>query len=96
MVTVVASAYVDGLEPVKICPKCASIRVNWIAGGLIGAVYKCDDCNYIGKTIIVVTNLKPATFMGHKSEAMLLAAEDEESLSLLTTFSEIKPGTEVH
>lgn len=50
----------------------------------------------IGKTIIVITNLKPATFMGYKSEAMLLAAENEESLSLLTTFSDIEPGTEVH
>ncbi|MFG1460249.1 MAG: hypothetical protein AAE987_02580 [Thermoplasmataceae archaeon] len=44
----------DGLEPVKICPKCASIHVNWIAGGLIGAVYKCDDCNYIGSFILEV------------------------------------------
>jgi methionyl-tRNA synthetase/tRNA-binding protein len=60
----------------------------------IASSYRPDDL--IGKTIIVVTNLKPATFMGHKSEAMLLAAEDEGSLSLLTTFSEIKPGTEVH
>ena len=50
----------------------------------------------IGKTIIVITNLKPATFMGYKSEAMLLAAENEGSLSLLTTFSDIEPGTEVH
>ncbi|MEM0155833.1 MAG: hypothetical protein QW597_04435 [Thermoplasmataceae archaeon] len=41
-------------DMVKICPKCGSIHVNWIAGGIAGAVYKCDDCNYVGAFILEV------------------------------------------
>ncbi|MGC8514585.1 MAG: hypothetical protein ACP5OC_00430 [Thermoplasmata archaeon] len=44
----------DGTQQVKICPKCGSVYINWIAGGLIGAVYKCDDCNYVGPFILEV------------------------------------------
>jgi hypothetical protein len=44
----------DGAQQVKICPKCGSVYINWIAGGLIGAVYKCDDCNYVGPFILEV------------------------------------------
>lgn len=33
-------------EMIKICPKCASTRVHWVAGGLIGAIYRCNDCGY--------------------------------------------------
>ncbi len=44
----------DGGQQIKICPKCGSVYVNWIAGGLIGAVYKCDDCNYVGPFILEV------------------------------------------
>ncbi|EQD60076.1 hypothetical protein B1B_07911 [mine drainage metagenome] len=44
----------DGNRQIKICPKCGSVYVNWIAGGLIGAVYKCDDCNYVGPFILEV------------------------------------------
>lgn len=38
----------------KICPECGSIHVNWIAGGIVGAVYKCDDCNYVGSFVLEV------------------------------------------
>lgn len=41
-------------DMVKICPKCGSIHINWIAGGIIGAVYKCDECNYVGAFILEV------------------------------------------
>ena len=42
------------IDMIKICPKCGSIRVNWIAGGIAGAVYKCDDCNYVGSFILEI------------------------------------------
>lgn len=41
-------------DMMKICPKCGSIHVNWIAGGIAGAVYRCDDCNYIGSFVLEV------------------------------------------
>src|SRR3989344_2793331 len=43
----------------------------------------------IGKTIIVVKNLEPAVLRGIKSEGMLLAAENEGKIVLLTTEKEI-------
>ena len=49
----------------------------------------------IGKNVIIVANLKPATIQGEKSEGMILAAQDKKLLSLLTTDREIKQGSKV-
>jgi len=49
----------------------------------------------IGKTIIVVNNLKKAKFMGLDSEAMLLSAEAGEFLSLLTTDRDMPSGIRI-
>ncbi len=49
----------------------------------------------LGKTIVVVTNLKRAKFMGFESEAMLLAVEKDQFLSLLTADRETPPGLSI-
>ena len=50
----------------------------------------------VGKKVVVVTNLKPATLAGVKSEGMLLCAEDENgNLSLLTSEKEMPHGAEI-
>ncbi len=50
----------------------------------------------MGKTIVVVANLEPATIGGIKSEAMLLAAKNTEGkYSLLTVEGKVMPGTSV-
>jgi len=49
----------------------------------------------IGKTIIIVTNLKPAKLMGIESQGMVLAAGDSEVCGLATIFEEVDPGTKV-
>jgi len=49
----------------------------------------------IGKTIIIVANLKPKKVFGLESQGMLLAVEDEKGVSLLTTDREVKPGLRV-
>lgn len=49
----------------------------------------------VGKTIVVVTNLKKATFMGLESQGMLLAVEKGDFLSLITTDRESPPGLRV-
>jgi methionyl-tRNA synthetase len=56
--------------------------------------YKKEDM--VGKTIIVVSNLKPAKMRGIVSNGMLLAAEADGSVILLTTDSEIEPGAKIH
>ncbi|MCA9405732.1 MAG: methionine--tRNA ligase subunit beta [Candidatus Omnitrophica bacterium] len=49
----------------------------------------------IGKKIIFVANLEPATIRGEESQGMILAVSDDESLSVLTTEREIKLGSRV-
>ena len=49
----------------------------------------------IGKTIIIVANLKPAKLMGIESQGMVLAAGDSEVRGLVTILEEVDPGTKV-
>ncbi|MGH7147124.1 MAG: methionine--tRNA ligase [Nitrospiraceae bacterium] len=49
----------------------------------------------VGKTIIIVANLKPAKLMGIESQGMVLAAGDSEVCGLATILEEVDPGTKV-
>ncbi|NLF19662.1 MAG: methionine--tRNA ligase [Lentisphaerae bacterium] len=49
----------------------------------------------VGRTVIVVANLKPATLFGVTSEGMLLAARRGKRLSLLTVDGDIPSGAAV-
>lgn len=49
----------------------------------------------IGKTIVIVANLKPAKLMGIESQGMVLAAGDSEVRGLLTILEDVEPGTKV-
>jgi methionyl-tRNA synthetase len=49
----------------------------------------------IGKNIIVVANLQPATIRGIESRGMLLAAKSEGTLRLLTVDGDISPGASI-
>lgn len=58
-----------------------------------GIAEKVTADEIIGKTIIVVANLAPATLMGVESNGMLLAtAADGENFALLTTSSTVESG----
>ena len=47
----------------------------------------------VGKRIIIVANLKPATLMGVTSQGMLLAVQDEDiGMSLVTVDKDAAPG----
>ncbi len=68
-------------------------EVRQIVSG-IKAWYKPDQM--VGKKVMVVTNLKPATLAGMLSEGMILCAEDDEgNLSLMIPERDVKPGSEV-
>jgi methionyl-tRNA synthetase len=57
----------------------------------IGKSYSPDELT--GKSVVVVTNLKPAKLMGIESNGMLLAATDSEGvLSILTPEKDVKQG----
>jgi methionyl-tRNA synthetase len=49
----------------------------------------------VGKNIIIVSNLAEAKIRGHLSQGMLLAAEDEMGVSVLTVSREMKPGSRI-
>lgn len=50
----------------------------------------------VGKSIVVVANLQPATLMGHESQGMLLAASDSNGkLSIVTVLDDIASGSVV-
>ncbi len=59
----------------------------------IGKDYKPEEL--IGKTIVVVANLKPAKLMGVESHGMLLATDTEKGLTVLAFDREAKTGGKI-
>lgn len=59
----------------------------------IGKTY--DPETLIGKTIVIVANLKPAKLMGVESQGMVLAAGDAEVKSLVTVLDPVESGIKV-
>jgi methionyl-tRNA synthetase len=59
----------------------------------IAKTYKPEDL--IGKHVILVANLKPVKLRGIESNGMILAASDDNTLTLLTPMAEIKSGADV-
>lgn len=39
---------------VIVCPKCLSCRVILYMGGIVGKIYKCLDCGYVGGIVLDV------------------------------------------
>ena len=66
-------------------------RRQIVAG--IGTKYAPEEL--LGKTVIVVANLKPAKLMGVESSGMILAAGGREVAALATFLEEIDPGTTI-
>lgn len=49
----------------------------------------------VGKTVVVVTNLKPAMLRGVESQGMVLAAQDTSGLTLVAPERPLAPGSVV-
>ena len=61
----------------------------------IAAFYE-DPSVLIGKRILFVANFEPRQMMGVESQGMILSAVDfDESLSVVTTTKDVKPGSQV-
>lgn len=54
-----------------------------------------DEQVLVGKKVPFVTNLEPRSLMGHESQGMILAVNDDEHFSLLNVDGEIKNGTNI-
>lgn len=59
----------------------------------IGKKYAPEEL--IGRTVVIVANLKPAKLMGIESQGMALAAGDADVLELLILQHDVPPGTKV-
>ena len=60
----------------------------------IAAWYKPEDL--VGKTVVVVANLKPAKLRGVESNGMLLAADTESGANVVFLPDTVKPGASIH
>ncbi|RJR46863.1 MAG: methionine--tRNA ligase [Desulfobacteraceae bacterium] len=49
----------------------------------------------VGKQVVILANLQPATLMGVESQGMVLAAEDKNGSRLLMPDAPVKPGSKV-
>ena len=93
-VEIKAATIIDA-EQVKKSDKLLKIQVDLdseqrqIVSG-IAKFYQPEDI--IGKKVAVVTNLKPAKLMGRKSEGMILSAEKDGVLTLVSLHSAIPNG----
>jgi methionyl-tRNA synthetase len=56
---------------------------------------KYDPSELVGKTIVIVANLKPAKLMGIESQGMVLAAGDTDVQGLVTVLEPVASGTKV-
>ena len=60
-----------------------------------GIAESYDPAALVGKTVVVVTNLKPAKLMGVESNGMVLAGSIDGKAVLCTFDAEVAPGTKV-
>jgi len=67
-------------------------EVRQVVAG-IGKRYTPEEL--MGKSVVIVANLKPAKLMGEESQGMLLAASSGGALAVATFDREIKPGSKV-
>jgi methionyl-tRNA synthetase len=59
----------------------------------IGKKYEPEQL--VGRSIVIVANLKPAKLMGIESQGMVLAAGDAEVKGLVSIVEDVDPGTKV-
>lgn len=76
----------------KILVDLGSLGTRQTISSLVG-YYEPNDLQ--GKRVVFLVNLKQAKFSGEVSQGMLLAAEIDGKLALLTTDHEIQPGARI-
>lgn len=67
-------------------------EVRQIVSG-IKQYYEAEEL--IGKKVVVVTNLKPIKLRGVESKGMILAAEKDGKLTLVSTLEDIESGATI-
>jgi methionyl-tRNA synthetase len=89
---------IKNAENIKKSDKLLKLTVDDGGSGrqIIGGIAKAyQPQDLIGRRIVFVANLKPATLMGQKSEGMVLAALDGEAMSLIQPDGDIAAGAPI-
>ena len=89
---VLESKKVEGADKLLVSQVKIGEEVRQIVSGI--AKYY-DPADFVGKKVIVVTNLKPVKLRGVLSEGMILAASEGGKLCICTPDGDIAPGAEV-
>ena len=76
---------------------CSQVKIGSQVRQIVSGIRKYySPEEMVGKKVMVVTNLKPATLAGVKSEGMILCAEDAEgNLSLMVPEKNMPAGAEI-
>jgi methionyl-tRNA synthetase len=73
-----------------------SIRVGEETRTLVAGVAEhYEPASLVGRKVVIVANLEPATLMGVESNGMVLAASHEGTVSLLTLDKDVPSGSKV-
>ena len=92
-------AKVKACEPIKRAKKLLKLTLDdgegerVVASG-IAAWYKPEDL--IGRSVILVANLKPATLCGVESQGMILAADESEDSVRVIFVDGVPAGSRIH
>ncbi len=54
-----------------------------------------EPATLVGRKVVVVANLEPATLMGVESNGMVLAASEGSDLALIVLYRDLPPGAKV-
>jgi len=60
-----------------------------------GVAEQYDPATLVGRKVVIVANLQPATLMGIESNGMVLAATHGGTVSLLTLDKDVPSGSKV-
>ena len=76
---------------------CSQVKIGNQVRQIVSGIRKhYSPEEMVGKKVMVVTNLKPATLAGVKSEGMILCAEDADgNLSLMVPEKKMPAGAEI-
>ncbi|MFA6252012.1 MAG: desulfoferrodoxin [Candidatus Paceibacterota bacterium] len=89
---VLEASYLEGSEKlVRLMVELGPEKRQILAG--IGKFYSPEEL--IGKKIVIVANLEPKMLLGQESQGMVLAAHDEQGLSLLVVERDIASGIRI-
>ncbi len=87
---------ITGAERIPNMKKILKVQVDIgdrTAQAIAGGAEFYEPSSFIGKQVVVLTNMQPKTIAGVQSEVMLLAADHQGKPVWLTVAEEVPPGT---